>query len=290
MILPVYGVEKYIEECLVSIQRQTLREIEIIPVNDKSPDGSQAIIDRLAAEDLRIRPIVLPENVGQGFARNEGLKVARGEYILFVDSDDFMASPEHLQRAYDCAQTDRADMVRGRKIFEKIEDKHGRFKGRRRDYSEVHFDIPFHGTTLREEPRVMHSRHFWNWLYRREFLDDNGIRFLTPQWEERPFLLKALLCAERISGIDSEAFVYRVRQDSTARREKTLRDAESQLANFEDLIGMLDEHNAFAENSDLRHVAAFQISQFLHFLFMGFVYDTVRSKGSSELLRSFLRP
>ncbi|MHC4946203.1 MAG: capsular polysaccharide export protein, LipB/KpsS family, partial [Planctomycetota bacterium] len=288
VILPVYGVEKYIEQCLVSIQRQTLREIEIIPVNDKSPDGSQAIIDRLAAEDPRIRPIVLPENVGQGFARNEGIRAARGEYILFIDSDDYMPSPDHLRLACDCASRDRADMVRGRKIFEQVEDRGGNIKAMRKDGTEVRFDTPFHAVKISEEPKILHSRHFWNWLYRRAFLEENGIIFMNSQWVARPFLLKALLSADRLSGIDSQGVIYRIREDSTARREKTLKDAENQLMNFEQVIGILDEHGAFANGSSLRYVAAFQVSQFLHFLFRGFTYSTVKSNGPTDLLSSFL--
>ena len=82
VIIPVYGVEAYIEECIASIQSQTLRNIEIIPVNDCSPDDSQDIIDQLAADDPRIRPIVLRQNVGQGFARNRAIDAARGDIRL----------------------------------------------------------------------------------------------------------------------------------------------------------------------------------------------------------------
>ncbi|MBT9386715.1 glycosyltransferase [Pseudooceanicola sp. CBS1P-1] len=287
VILPVYGVEKYIEACIASIQRQTLHDIEIIPVNDQSPDSSQAIIDRMAAEDPRIRPLILPENQGQGFARNAGLARARGDYILFLDSDDMLDSADHLERCVATAIEDRADMVRGRKSYEQVEDAQGKILRKQPDWCEVHFDTPFHGSSVAQEPRILHGRHFWTWMYRRDFLEKNDIRFLTPQWEERPFLLKALLKAERVSGILSNGFIYRVRSDSTARRPKNLRDCDFQLSNFESLVDMLQEAGAFAPDSPLAEVARFQVSQFLHFTLFGFVFKTLREAGTAQDMAAF---
>ncbi len=273
VVIPVYRVHRYIEQCLRSVQEQSLQDIEIITVNDRSPDTSQAVIDRLAAEDPRIRPIVLKENIGQGFARNIGLDQARGTYVLCLDSDDYLASPDHLQRVYDCAEADQADMVRGRKKHERVEDATGAVVATPADISESFFDVPFHGRTVQEEPRVLQNRHFWTWLYRREFLNDNKIRFLTSQWEERPFMLRALLSARRLSSIDSDGFVYRVRYGSTARRAKTETDAFNQLANLEQMVDILDEFDAFAPGSDLRYTAGFMILQAVHILFHGFAYQ-----------------
>ncbi|WP_052701039.1 glycosyltransferase [Loktanella sp. S4079] len=282
VILPVYGVEKFINQCLDSIRAQTLKDIEIITVNDCSPDGSQAIIDRHAAEDARIRPIVLKENVGQGFARNAGIEAARGEFIQFLDSDDFLARKEHLERVYNAAVEDNADMVRGRKIFERLENAQGKKIGLRRDWCETAFDVPFHGKTFSEKPEIIQGRHFWNWLYRREFLLEQDIRFLTPQWEEKPFLMKALLNAKSLSSIDHEGFVYRVRVNSTARREKTTQDAEYQIQNFESLVELLLDSGALNRTSDLFDVSRYLITQFLHFMIFGFVKDTIqRERGAT---------
>lgn len=288
IILPVYGVEPYIAECLLSIRNQTLQDIEIITVNDRSPDQSQMVIDLMAAEDLRIRPIVLEKNVGQGFARNIGLEAARGEYVWFLDSDDFMPAPDHLQRVYDCAQNDGADMVRGRKLFEQVEDLEGNILEMRRDRCEIHFDAPFHSETVASAHHILRSRHFCNWLYRRAFLEDNNIRFLTAQWEERPFLLRALLSATAISGTTSEAFVYRIRQDSTARRPKTVRDSFNQLANFEQFTSVLEEFGACDKDSPFAYTAGYMVMQALHILFHGFAYRTVCNSGEGEEITRFL--
>ena len=90
VIIPVYAVEDYIEECLRSVMSQSIKNIEIIVINDHSPDKSQKIINRLKKEDERIRVIILKTNIGLGFVRNIGIDAARGRYVWFLDSDDFM--------------------------------------------------------------------------------------------------------------------------------------------------------------------------------------------------------
>lgn len=290
VILPVYGVEKYINQCLQSIRDQSLQDIEIITINDCSPDGSQSIIDRHAAEDQRLRPILLKQNIGQGFARNVGIEAARGEYIQFIDSDDYLATQDYLECIYTAAIHDDAQMVRGRKIFERLENAKGQKIGLRRDWCESYFEEPFHRKTLVEKKDMIHGRHFWNWLYKRDYLLQNDIRFLTSQWEEKPFLLKALLRATCISSIDHEGFVYRVRVDSTARRKKELKDTECQLLNFESLIELLLNEGAFDRESDLFDISRFIVTQFLSIVLTGFVRETIlRELGISGELALFER-
>ena len=89
VIVPVYKSEKYLERCVNSLKNQTIAEIEIILVNDGSPDGSGELCDKLAKEDARIK-VIHRENAGAGMARNSGIKIAEGEYVGFVDSDDYV--------------------------------------------------------------------------------------------------------------------------------------------------------------------------------------------------------
>ena len=99
LILPVYGVEDYLEECIQSVVGQTYQNIEIILVDDGSKDRCPQIIDEWAKKDPRIRP-VHKENGGQSSARNLGMELAKGEYITFIDSDDWVA-PEYCQLLYE---------------------------------------------------------------------------------------------------------------------------------------------------------------------------------------------
>lgn len=100
IILPIYGVEKYLSRCMDSVLNQTLRDIEIIMVDDESPDSCPKMCDDFAAQDSRIK-VVHKKNGGLGYARNSGLDVATGEYVAFLDSDDFVEldAYEHLYNA-----------------------------------------------------------------------------------------------------------------------------------------------------------------------------------------------
>ncbi len=110
VIIPFYNVEKYIEECLTSVTGQTLREIEIICVDDASPDGSAEIVCQFAEKDSRIKLLRNAENSGVAVARNHGLEQARGEYIYIIDSDDFLRL-DAVEKMYDCAVENDADLV-----------------------------------------------------------------------------------------------------------------------------------------------------------------------------------
>ncbi len=283
VIIPVHGVEAYIEDCIRSVQRQTLREIEIIPVNDVSPDGSQTIIDRLAKSDARIRPIVLDKNVGQGFARNKALDVARGDYVWFIDGDDWISNPRALATLVETAEANGSDMVRGKKVGEAIFDETNTQIDLRNDRTEQNFNEFIGQTTYAESPHILHNRHFWTWLYRREWLNENDIRFVTPQWEERAFLVKSLANARRLSLTTCPVTMYRVRPASTARREHGPKDFEQMLNNFESATQTLAERGAIDAASPLRPHLAFQLSQFIVQMFLRGAYEYYRKKGGKAL-------
>jgi len=109
VVLPVYNAERFLRQCLDSIINQTLRNIEIICVDDGSTDGSLAILREYAARDARVI-IVTQENKGAGAARNKGIEVARGEYLSFLDSDDFFEL-SMLEKAHAKVVKDNADIV-----------------------------------------------------------------------------------------------------------------------------------------------------------------------------------
>lgn len=110
VIVPVYKCEAFLEEMLGSLIKQTLREIEIILVDDGSPDKSGEICDKVAKKDNRII-VIHQKNQGAGIARNAGLEKATGEYIGFCDSDDWV-DLEMYEKMYEQARTNNADIVR----------------------------------------------------------------------------------------------------------------------------------------------------------------------------------
>lgn len=109
IIVPIYNVEKYLRRCLDSLVHQSIKEIELILVNDGSPDGSHYICDEYAAKDPRVK-IIHKENGGLGYARNSGLEIATGKYVAFVDSDDYV-SLDMYEKLYNYAESYKSDVV-----------------------------------------------------------------------------------------------------------------------------------------------------------------------------------
>ena len=109
IIVPVYGVELYLDRCLQSLLRQTLKDIEIILVDDGSPDRCPQMCDVYALKDCRIK-VIHKNNSGLGEARNSGLEIATGEYIAFVDSDDYVENNMY-ECLYDIATNEKCDIV-----------------------------------------------------------------------------------------------------------------------------------------------------------------------------------
>ena len=111
VIIPVYNVEKYLKECIDSVINQTLHDIEIILVDDKSPDNCASICDEYAYKDSRVKVIHKTQNEGLGHARNSGLSLATGEYVTFIDSDDYI-DLDAYKSLYSVAKRNNLDVLR----------------------------------------------------------------------------------------------------------------------------------------------------------------------------------
>ncbi len=163
VIVPVYNVEPWLRRCVDSIIHQTLRNIEIILVDDGSTDGSGAICDEYAAMDARIR-VVHQENAGLSEARNAGIDRARADYLMFVDSDDWV-EPDFCRIPYDIAREQQADLV----MFQFRRIRNGKEKKRKysitegRKSQEEAIDLTITGATVSA----------WNKLYHRDLFREN---------------------------------------------------------------------------------------------------------------------
>lgn len=204
IIIPVYNSEKYLEECLNSVLNQTLKDIEIICVNDGSTDNSLKILENIAAQDLRVR-IINQENKGQGNARNAGLEAANGDYVGFVDSDDFI-SPDFYEKLY--SYNDDIILSTRRQYYE-----NGKFRSK-------NFKVKD------KKSIILKNANIYNKIYRKEFLINNDIKFYgkTNIAEDNYFSVKALLKAESIKIIKGGAYYYRVVSNSTIHKTLTRED------------------------------------------------------------------
>ena len=217
VIIPVYGVEPWLAECLDSVTAQTLTDIEVICVDDASPDRSGEILDEYAARDDRFRVFHLPENHGQGFGRNLGLDRARGKYVYLLDSDDMIA-PEALERLYALAEADSLDgILFDSEVFysdEKLARRYTFYQAQRSD------SYPDDVRTGEELFSAMIERGEWNCYVQREFwnrafLDREGVRFPEgSEHEDEVFAFRAVLSARRIRLTHDRFFRYRIRENS----------------------------------------------------------------------------
>lgn len=219
VILPVYNQEKYLAKALDSLQNQTLREAEFICVNDGSKDGSLNILRDYAARDSRVK-IIDQKNQGCGPARNSGLRAARGEYIAFLDPDDWFES-DALEELYTKSKQQNCDMIVFN--FNKVSEEGellGKYNLKKKlsRFFNIHEDENFHWRDVK--PRVLGGLHpaSWNKLYKRELITQNGLHFANCSLaEDNVFVFGATLNAKNIGYMDKCLYNYLIRAGSAVR-------------------------------------------------------------------------
>jgi CDP-glycerol glycerophosphotransferase len=206
VVVPVYKVQGYLRACLDSILDQAPDDLELVAVDDRSPDGSGDILAEYAARDPRVRVLSLPANVGLGHARNAGLAAATGEYVWFVDSDDWLADgavPAVVERL----RSARPDVL----VFD-----HRRVfwdDGTAPRHQPPEFADTPHAGGVRDTPWLLRMSHVaWNKVLRREFLREHGLTFEAGWYEDVSFTYPALVAARRISVLDRVCVNYRQRR------------------------------------------------------------------------------
>lgn len=207
VLVPIYNVERYLGQCLESIQCQTFADFEVICINDGSTDGSRDVIERFLS-DARFRVIDKP-NSGYGASMNRGLDEARGRYLAIVESDDFL-DPEAFETLYAIAQRSGAEVVKANFFFF--------WSSPPRDelFAFVAPSMVGNDVDPLDDPRVFYGKpSIWSALYRIDFLRENGIRFLeTPgaSYQDAGFAFKVWVCA-RHAAFTEQAFLH-YRQDN----------------------------------------------------------------------------
>ena len=200
VIIPVYNVEQYLRQCLDSVVNQTLKDIEIICVNDSSTDNSLAILNEYAARDSRIKVITQP-NGGAGAARNNGLSASTGKYLSFLDSDDFF-EPDMLELAYEKAEEDKADFV----VFQSDQyytddDKFVQVAWTLRE-KEIPPYTPFSHRQMTDNIFKVFVGWAWDKLYNREFVEQNHLLFQEQRTSnDMLFVFSAVAIAKRITVV-----------------------------------------------------------------------------------------
>ena len=241
IILPIYNVEKYLKECVSSIQAQTFKDFEIILVDDGSKDSSPAICDELAQKDSRIK-VIHKTNGGQSTARNMGLKKAEGEYIIYLDSDDFITSDTFFEDIYNKVQETQSDIV----LY-----KYSKYFDDTKTLDKCTFTLDFAESITDSEEMletlVAKDAYYgmaWVKAFRRKMAIENGVVFDTNLvCEDMDWYFNLVLCAEKISAIDKSYIAYRQRAGSVTSSLK--------LRNLTDYIFTMEKWNEKIKSSDM---------------------------------------
>ncbi len=235
VIIPAYNVEKYIKQCLDSVVNQTLKDIEIICVNDGSKDKSREIIEEYAQKDSRI-VVIAKENSGYGDSMNRGISAARGEYISIIESDDF-ADSDMLYDLYNLAKKYDSDVVKSdwysywtdtdlsikKDVFSKL---NGLYSG-----------INNCQQCLLIQPSI------WSAIYKKSFLEDNQIQFLTTPgaaYQDTSFNFKVLTLAKNIYFTKNSYIHYRQDNENSSINSKG--KAGYIFYEFDEINKFLDNH------------------------------------------------
>ena len=232
IIVPVYNVEKFLERCVISLQNQTVRDIEIILVDDSSTDSSLQICNRLAQEDSRIK-VIHKVNEGAGKARNAALSIATGEYIGFVVSDDYV-EPDMYRPLLEKAEEHNSDLVMSGVIF--VDG--NMFSEKGECIRKVYFDKDTHFETQEDLKKLRmgivgalpedaddskYGMSIWKNLFRYEIIKDNNIVFQSEREmlsEDALFMIDYISHINKATGIGEAFYNYCRNGDSISKSYK----------------------------------------------------------------------
>ena len=232
VIIPVYNTQDYIEETLMSLLNQTMiDDIEVLMIDDGSTDDSRHIIERYALDYDNFHAYH-KENEGQGIARNYALKLARGQYIHFFDSDDYLP-PDAYEILYNHASQNNNDIVVSNVSYFSFYN----------NWENILFENSYNklsqnvaSTTPEEYPDMLWDTITCNKLYDREFLEKHNIRFPDRKifFEDIPFSLESYLLADSVGIIKDDLYYWRFRNDKTSTTQQDL-----DVGNFRDRLEIL---------------------------------------------------
>ena len=203
VLIPVFNSEKYLKDCIKSVVNQTLKDIEIIIINDGSYDNSINIIEEFLLNDKRIK-LINKKNTGYGNSLNTAIKIAKGKYISIVESDDVI-KPEMLEILYNKLKEDDYDIVKACFYLYKGKTLKSYSFNKKIDIKKTQ-NVFYAPQILTLKPSV------WSAIYKKKFLNDNNIFFNeTPQasFQDISFQFKAMFLAKKIKFIQDKLYLYR---------------------------------------------------------------------------------
>ncbi len=226
VIIPIFNTEKYLRECLDSVLAQSYSNMEIICVNDASTDGSMAILKEYSKSDSRLIVISHQEALGPATARNKGLDIAKGKYVLFVDSDDYIA-PNLLKETVICAEDNRLEELHFN--YAVVTNKEWGWQARSIVSEEgTYYCYKSGGEMLikskSSDPRDNTVATVWSCLFNRKYLNNNKLRFYDGiLHEDLLFFFRRCICVKNVAKLNRIYYFYRKREDSITTGDRGMR-------------------------------------------------------------------
>jgi len=209
IIIPIYNGEKYLSECLASLVNQTFKDIEIICVNDCSKDSSLEILNSYAQKDNRIKIINQETNQGQSIGRNIGIQASHGEYIMFIDQDDWYEL-NTCEEAYNQIKANDNDLLLFNIRYHDLRNGNTWNDGNRLQPFSAVIDKP-DIKPYELGTNIFVSSYIWCQIYKKEFLKKYDVHFYkSRQADDVPFFIKAMANAQSISIINKPFYNYRI--------------------------------------------------------------------------------
>ncbi len=257
IIVPVYNVEKYLAQCLNSLVNQTLKEIEIICVNDGAKDSSGEILMEFAQEDSRIK-IVNQRNQGISAARNSGISIAEGEYLGFVDSDDWV-DLDYFEKLYHTAKENDCDIAcAGFKRCGRIKSSVRKSYKESRIYTDINDKVSV--------DNLPEHNYVWNKIYRR-----SKWNFVFPAgkvFEDMAIVIKILYSLEKMVTVPNTYYNYRKTPNSLVTQQS--------IKNKKDFMWAKQELYLFASEHDIKLINS-----------RGFIKKEIYKVGSLTILKIY---
>jgi len=259
VIVPVYNGEKWLNRCLRSLVNQTLKEIQIICVNDCSTDNSLAILQQYVKKDKRIMIKNLKKNGGESIARNNGLKIAKGKYIAFIDQDDYV-DLDFYEKLHECTKNCSVDVVKGN-----VKQKNNGVE----TISALNSNI--------KKNRFHFVFHWWSAIYKASFLRHNNIQLQenTILGADLIFLIKAVVNANKIITVDDVFYHYIRRVNSGDSKILNYKKINSLFKVFSYIFDYLSKKKISKKNYIMIYNRYFLI-------FLNFFYYRTKGKKNKE--------
>lgn len=258
IIVPVYNTKVYLPRCLNSIINQTYRNIEIIIIDDCSPDDSYSLLQKYELDDDRIKLIKNNENIGLGAVRNLGIKIARGKYLLFVDSDDWI-DLKTCELLFSIAETNQLDILEGKFV---------KYKGvefvpkQKEDWGQISiFDGKQYLKYNDFVPNV------WNKLWSKEFVIKNNIYCLEKRYFEDNYMsINGIARARKIAQTDFIFYYYNALNENSITSQVNDKLLHDRLYEIEYMEEMIDNYDTDSFIKYLKIILAEKIRPTLSYL------------------------